>query len=766
MGEQKLTDTEREAADAKMVDDAFKRLLDSYLASPHRKKVDIITKAFNFARQAHKGVRRLSGEPYIMHPIAVAQIASTEMGLGSTSISAALLHDVVEDTDYTVEDIENMFGPKIAQIVDGLTKISGGIFGDKASAQAENFKKLLLMMSDDIRVILIKICDRLHNMRTLDGQPPNKRYKIAGETLYIYAPLANRLGLNNIKTELENLSFKFEHPEQYAVIEEKLASTQESRDELFEKFTAPIREALDKMGFQYQIKARVKSPYSIWNKMQQKQVTFDQIYDILAVRIIFKPKKKEEEVNECFNIYVAISQIYKSHPDRLRDWVNHPKANGYQALHVTLMSKQGKWIEVQIRSERMDEIAEQGFAAHWKYKDGVGPVGEISEDDGELNNWLRTIKEILDDPQPDAMDFLDTIKLNLFASEIFVFTPKGEIKTMPAGCTALDFAFQIHTFLGSHCIGAKVNHKLVPLSHKLSSGDQVEILTSNSQHVQASWINFVYTAKAKTKIQAILRREGREVQKRGEEILDEFLKRNSLELTFSVLDKLCSLHEIDKHEQLLQALGEKNIILGDQDLHELLGKGKKKEETTKGWLRYVPFLGKQKKGEKARVNANAPADYMVLPEDFNKKKPIYITDENIHQFVFKSCCHPIPGDDVLGYIDGKNHIEIHKRSCRVASKLKSSYGNRILDAKWDMHKHLLFDATLSIRGIDRIGMLNEVTNLISEHFDVNIHKLTISCDEGIFSGVFELLIHDRADLEKIIKGLKTIKGVQEVNQTV
>ena len=766
MGEQKLTDTERETADAKMVDDAFKRLLDSYLASPHRKKVDIIIKAFNFARQAHKGVRRLSGEPYIMHPIAVAQIASTEMGLGSTSISAALLHDVVEDTDYTVEDIENMFGPKIAQIVDGLTKISGGIFGDKASAQAENFKKLLLMMSDDIRVILIKICDRLHNMRTLDGQPPNKRYKIAGETLYIYAPLANRLGLNNIKTELENLSFKFEHPEQYAVIEEKLASTQESRDELFEKFTAPIREALDKMGFQYQIKARVKSPYSIWNKMQQKQVTFDQIYDILAVRIIFKPKKKEEEVNECFNIYVAISQIYKSHPDRLRDWVNHPKANGYQALHVTLMSKQGKWIEVQIRSERMDEIAEQGFAAHWKYKDGVGPVGEISEDDGELNNWLRTIKEILDDPQPDAMDFLDTIKLNLFASEIFVFTPKGEIKTMPAGCTALDFAFQIHTFLGSHCIGAKVNHKLVPLSHKLSSGDQVEILTSNSQHVQASWINFVYTAKAKTKIQAILRREGREVQKRGEEILDEFLKRNSLELTFSVLDKLCSLHEIDKHEQLLQALGEKNIILGDQDLHELLGKGKKKEETTKGWLRYVPFLGKQKKGEKAKVNANAPADYMVLPEDFNKKKPIYITDENIHQFVFKSCCHPIPGDDVLGYIDGKNHIEIHKRSCRVASKLKSSYGNRILDAKWDMHKHLLFDATLSIRGIDRIGMLNEVTNLISEHFDVNIHKLTISCDEGIFSGVFELLIHDRADIEKIIKGLKTIKGVQEVNQTV
>lgn len=764
MGEQKLTDQEREAADIKMVDDAFKKLLDSYLASRHRKKVDIITKAFNFARQAHKGVRRLSGEPYIMHPIAVAQIACSEMGLGSTSISAALLHDVVEDTDYTVEDIENMFGPKIAQIVDGLTKISGGIFGDKASAQAENFKKLLLMMSDDIRVILIKICDRLHNMRTLDGQPPNKRYKIAGETLYIYAPLANRLGLNNIKTELENLSFKFEHPEQYAAIQEKLASTQASRDSLFDNFTAPIRASLDKMGYEYEIKARVKSPYSIWNKMQQKQVTFDQIYDILAVRIIFKPKHKEEEVNDCFNIYVAISQIYKSHPDRLRDWVNHPKANGYQALHVTLMSKQGKWIEVQIRSERMDEMAEQGFAAHWKYKDGVGNNGEISEDEGELNNWLRTIKEILDDPQPDAMDFLDTIKLNLFASEIFVFTPKGEIKTMPAGCTALDFAFQIHTFLGSHCIGAKVNHKLVPLSHKLSSGDQVEILTSNSQHVQPSWINFVSTAKAKTKIQAILRRDGREIQKKGEEILEDFLKRNSLELTFPVMDKLCALHEIEKHEQLLQALGEKNIILGEQDLKELQGKLKPKSvEPAKGWRRYVPFLGKQKKAEKDK---DKTADYIVIPKDFNRKKPIYINENNISQYVFKPCCHPIPGDDVLGFIDGKNRIEIHKRSCRVASKLKSSYGNRILDAKWDMHRKLLFDATIAIKGIDRIGMLNEVTKVISDQFDVNMHKVTISCDDGIFSGVFELLIHDRSDAETIIKGLKTIKGVQEVNQTV
>ena len=534
MDDQNLKDLEREQADNKLIGDAFQHLLDTYVASRHRKKVDIVTKAFNFARQAHKGVRRLSGEPYIMHPIAVAQIACEEMGLGSTSICAALLHDVVEDTDYTVEDISNIFGEKIAQIVDGLTKISGGIFGDKASAQAENFKKLLLTMSDDIRVILIKICDRLHNMRTLESQPANKQYKIAGETLYIYAPLANRLGLNKIKTELEDLSFRYDHPQEYANIEHKLADTEAQRDTLFAQFTAPIRKELDKMGIQYKIKARVKSPYSIWNKMQNKHVSFDEIYDILAVRIIFTPQERSNEVNECFNIYVAISQIYKSHPDRLRDWLNHPKANGYQALHVTLMSKQGRWIEVQIRSDRMDEVAEQGFAAHWKYKEGEDV--EYTEDENELNDWLGTIKEILDDPQPDAMDFLDAIKLNLFASEIFVFTPKGEIKTMPAGCTALDFAFQIHTFLGSHCIGAKVNHKLVPLSHKLQSGDQVEILTSKSQHVQPSWINFVSTAKAKSKIQAILRRDNREIQKKGEDILNEWLKKNGFEINNSILD--------------------------------------------------------------------------------------------------------------------------------------------------------------------------------------------------------------------------------------
>ncbi|MGP1492832.1 MAG: RelA/SpoT family protein [Prevotella fusca] len=745
----------------KMVDDAFQHLIDTYLASRHRKKVDIITKAFNFARQAHKGVRRLSGEPYIMHPIAVAQIACEEMGLGATSISAALLHDVVEDTDYTVEDMENIFGPKIAQIVDGLTKISGGIFGEQASAQAENFKKLLLTMSDDIRVILIKICDRLHNMRTLESQPASKQYKIAGETLYIYAPLANRLGLNKIKTELEDLSFRYEHPDAYASIERKLASTQAQRDTLFEQFTAPIRAELDKMGFEYELKARVKSPYSIWNKMQNKHVTFEEIYDILAVRIIYKPKSKDDEINNCFQIYVAISQIYKSHPDRLRDWVNHPKANGYQALHVTLMSAKGRWIEVQIRSEHMNELAEQGFAAHWKYKDG----GEITEDEGELNEWLSTIKEILDDPQPDAMDFLDAIKLNLFASEIFVFTPKGEIKTMPAGCTALDFAFQIHTFLGSHCIGAKVNHKLVPLSHKLSSGDQVEILTSMSQHVNPSWINFVSTAKAKAKIQAILRRESRELQKAGEEQLSKWLQAHDLEMTTATLDKLCELHDLHKHDSLFLAVGDKTVILGDTDLNELRGKKTEKTISVKKWRRYVPFLKSNEKKADAPSDANSLSStegLIVVTKELNRKKPIFINEENVHRYLFPHCCHAIPGDDVLGYIDNKNHIEIHKRACPVASKLKASYGGRILDAKWDMHRRIFFDATIEICGIDRSGMLHDISDVLSDQLGVNIRKITISSDNGIFEGKIELQVHDRKDVKFIVESMKNIKDMQEV----
>ena len=737
----------KEIADEEMINQAFHELLNDYLNTKHRKKVEIITKAFNFANQAHKGIKRRSGEPYIMHPIAVASIVCNEIGLGSTSICAALLHDVVEDTDYTVEDIENIFGPKIAQIVDGLTKISGGIFGDRASAQAENFKKLLLTMSNDIRVILIKIADRLHNMRTLGSMLPNKQYKIAGETLYIYAPLANRLGLYKIKTELENLSFKYEHPEEYAEIEEKLNATAAERDKVFNDFTAPIRTQLDKMGLKYRMLARVKSIYSIWNKMQTKHVPFEEIYDLLAVRIIFEPRNEEEELNDCFDIYVSISKIYKPHPDRLRDWVSHPKANGYQALHVTLMGNNGQWIEVQIRSERMNDVAEQGFAAHRKYKEGGG-----SEDEGELEKWLRTIKEILDDPQPDAIDFLDTIKLNLFASEIFVFTPKGELKTMPQNSTALDFAFSLHTDIGSHCIGAKVNHKLVPLSHKLQSGDQVEILTSKSQRVQPQWEVFATTARARAKIAAILRKERKANQKIGEEILSEFLKKEEVRPEEAAIEKLRKLHNAKNEEELLAAIGSKAIVLGEADKNEL------KEKQTSNWKKYLTFSfgnSKEKQEEKEPQEK----------EKINPKEVLKLTEESLQKkYIMAECCHPIPGDDVLGYVDENDRIIIHKRQCPVAAKLKSSYGNRILATEWDTHKELSFLVYIYIKGIDNMGLLNEVTQVISRQLNVNIRKLTIETEDGIFEGKIQLWVHDVDDVKTICNNLKKIQNIKQVSR--
>ena len=631
--------------------------------------------------------------------------------------------------------------------MDGLTKISGGIFGDRASAQAENFKKLLLTMSNDIRVILIKIADRLHNMRTLGSMLPNKQYKIAGETLYIYAPLANRLGLYKIKTELENLSFKYEHPEEYAEIEEKLNATAAERDKVFNDFTAPIRTQLDKMGLKYRILARVKSIYSIWNKMQTKHVPFEEIYDLLAVRIIFEPRNEEEELNDCFDIYVSISKIYKPHPDRLRDWVSHPKANGYQALHVTLMGNNGQWIEVQIRSERMNDVAEQGFAAHWKYKEGGG-----SEDEGELEKWLRTIKEILDDPQPDAIDFLDTIKLNLFASEIFVFTPKGELKTMPQNSTALDFAFSLHTDIGSHCIGAKVNHKLVPLSHKLQSGDQVEILTSKSQRVQPQWEVFATTARARAKIAAILRKERKANQKIGEEILSEFLKKEEVRPEEAVIEKLRKLHNAKNEEELLAAIGSKAIVLGEADKNEL------KEKQTSNWKKYLTFSfgnSKEKQEEKEPQEK----------EKINPKEVLKLTEESLQKkYIMAECCHPIPGDDVLGYVDENDRIIIHKRQCPVAAKLKSSYGNRILATEWDTHKELSFLVYIYIKGIDNMGLLNEVTQVISRQLNVNIRKLTIETEDGIFEGKIQLWVHDVDDVKTICNNLKKIQNIKQVSR--
>ena len=734
--------TPQEIRDEELINAAFQKLIDTYLASNHRRKVDIITKAFHFAKQAHKGVRRRSGEPYILHPIAVAQIACEEIGLGSTSICAALLHDVEEDTDYTNDDLCNLFGPKVANIVEGVTKISGGIFGDKASLQAETFKKLLLTMSDDVRVILIKISDRLHNMRTLQSMLPSKQYKIAGETLYIFAPLADRLGLNKIKTELENLSFKYEHPEEYAEIEKQLAQTQPERDTIFDKFTPPIRQALDEIGMKYTIKARIKSPYSIWRKMQNKHVSFAEVFDILAIRIVFTPKNRAEEVNECYRIYSALTQIYTPHPQRFRDWLSNPKANGYQALHNTFMSKQGKWIEVQIRSDRMDDIAEQGFAAHWKYKEAGAAY-----DENELDRWLNSIKEILDDPQPDTLDLLDTIKLNLFTSEIMVFTPKGELKTMPAGSTALDFAFSIHSFLGSHCFGAKVNHKLVPLSYKLRSGDQIEIITSRTQHVQPEWLSFATTAKAKGKIQAILRRENREKQQKGQQQLKQFFADRELEYSIPNIDKLVAFHELTKREELYLAIGNGSLTPSDEDVDLLRGK-----KRGSGWRKYIPFIGRKE----TKVSHQFDKDFA---KNLNRKQILTLDEAVLDKCIIAPCCHPIPGDDVMGYINAQGILEVHARSCEHATKLKTRYGNNIIATRWDTHKEKLFDALIGIKGVDSQGVLYAIADVLRGMSQFTVKRITLETTDGIFEGKIQVTVHDTEDVKLICDALKKIENV-------
>ena len=725
------------SADEQMIQDGFNALLNDYLKSNHRRKVERITKAFNFANQAHAGVKRRSGEPYIMHPIAVARIVCREMGLGSTSICSALLHDVVEDTEYMVEDIRDMFGDKIAQIVDGLTKISGGIFGEQASAQAENFRKLLLTMSDDIRVILIKIADRLHNMRTLGSMLPAKQFKIAGETLYLYAPLAHRLGLFSIKTELEDLSFKYEHPQEYDFISAKLKATEESRNKLFERFAAPVDEKLKSMGLQYEMRARVKSVYSIWNKMESKGVAFEDIYDIYAVRIIFDPLPGVDEKNQCWDIYSAITDIYRIRPDRIRDWVSRPKANGYQALHLTVMGPDGQWVEIQIRSRRMDDIAEKGFAAHWKYKESN------VEEDTELDKWIQTITEILESPDPNALDFLDTIKLNLFTSEIFVFTPKGDIKTLPQGATALDFAYALHSDIGNKCIGAKVNHRLVPLSHPLSSGDQVEVLTSRSQEPQPEWLNFVTTAKARAKIDAVLKRVRKEVAKYGEiKVLDAF-KRSELEASTSNLDKLGMYFGFSKREEFFYAVEKGDVVL-PENLKKLL-----KEKTDNVLFKYVKqALGVASKKVKQPEEEEAKKE----KPKYDKKKPYLLKEEAFERnYVIAECCKPIPGDDSLGFINDDGNVVVHKRSCPIAMRLKSSFGERILNTVWSSHMNASFEATLEVKGIDSIGVLNTITKTISEDFNVNIMRLLIEAKDGVFEGKIKMKVHDVENVRDFVE---------------
>ena len=661
--------------DELMIQQEFEALLEDYRKTPHRQKIELITDCFEFAKQAHAGIRRRSGEPYIMHPLAVAHIVVKEMGLGSTSICSALLHDVVEDTDYTVEDIEQRFGPKIASIVEGLTKISGGVFGEQASIQAENFRKLILTMSEDIRVILIKIADRLHNMRTLEAQPVEKQYKIAGETLYIYAPLAHRLGLFPIKTELENLAFKYEHPETDAQIEQRLQADKHLQMETYEKFAEPVRRKLKAMGYEFRLEARIKSVYSIWKKMQTKNIPFDGVYDLLAVRIIFKPNQDMSEKDQCWMIYSALTQYYKPHPERIRDWISTPKANGYEALHVTLMTQDGEWVEVQIRTERMHEIAERGLAAHWRYKTGF-------EDESELDKWIRAIQEMLKHPEPDAIDFMDTFKLNLFADEVFVFTPHGEIKIMPQGATALDFAYMLHTDLGEHCIGAKVNHKLEPLSYVLQGGDQVEVLTSHLQKPQLEWLNWATTAKAKENLKRRLRRDG--------------------------------------------------VLLPDSQK-----KQEKKEFSKWNPLRYLPH-----------------------------SRHIDITDESLNngEHVIAHCCQPIPGDDVLGYMEENGVITIHKRDCPEAEALKAKRGQKLYAADWKVTDKHSFPCTIYIQGIDKVGMVIEILLVISQKFRMNIGKIDLTAKDGIFEGNIRVFTHSTTEVEELCKALREIEEVNEAQR--
>ena len=731
-----------------LIESEFNALIDDYLKTNHRRKVEIITKAFLLAKEAHKGARRRSGEPYILHPIAVARIVCGEIGLGSTSICAALLHDVVEDTEYTVEDIKGLFGIKIAQIVDGLTKISSGMFGENVSAQAENFRKLLLTMSDDIRVILVKIADRLHNMRTLGSMAPAKQYKIAGETMYIYAPLAHRLGLFAIKTELEELSFKWENPQEYQEIASKLRDSHRTRTDAYEHFAQPVIDKLNELEFQYEIRAREKSVYSIWNKMQAKGVPFEEVYDIFAVRIIFENELGVDEKKRCWDIYSVITDIYKLRPDRIRDWVSRPKSNGYQALHLTVMGPDGQWIEIQIRSRRMDDVAEKGFAAHWKYKEGK------IEEDTELDKWLKTIQEILESPSPNAMDFLDTIKLNLFSQEIFVFTPKGEIRTLAQGATALDFAYDLHSGIGDHCIGAKVNHKLVPLTEKLNSGDQVEILTSKSQQPKAEWLGFVTTAKARTKIEYALRRLRREIAKQGEELLNKSIEGTEIEITPVVIDRMMDYYQKINKEDLFYAIGNHDIAL-PQKIEKLLTL--KKQNPNIGIFSYM----------KQALHVGKKADKLEKTPDFEAVDPkkTYILEEDSFNKNFRmpTCCNPIPGDKVFGYITDNNEVEVHSIHCPVGLRLKASQGNRIVNLEWGSYTQFPFFTAITVNGIDRMGILNDITKVITAG-SLNIKSMTIESNDGVFEGRIMVYVHDINDLQTLCSRIAKIKGVKTVNR--
>ena len=706
---------------------------------------NFIKRAFFLAKEAHEGVRRRSGEPYLLHPIAVAKIVIEEIGLGVKSVVAALLHDVVEDTEYSVEDMERIFGPKIASMVDGLTKMSG-VFNADTSEQAEYFRKVLLTLSDDVRVILIKIADRLHNMRTLGAMPMNKQIKITGETIYLFAPLAYRLGLYSIKSELEDLCMKYRFPQQYAEITQKLQESEASRREFINKFNAPIIASLNRDNINYEISGRVKSVYSIWSKMQRKQIPFEEIYDLFAIRIVFKPLPFPSEKTQCWQIYSTITDIYTPKPDRLRDWISMPKANGYEALHSTVMGPDGGWVEVQIRTQRMEDIAERGFAAHWKYKHAT-----ISQDEDEFDKWLKQIRAALNSPTENAVDFLDNFKLSLYTSEIVVFTPKGEARKMPFGATALDFAYDIHSKIGNSAISAKINHKLEPITMQINSGDQIEIITADNARPKPEWLETVTTAKAKQSIKSFLKRERQNNIERGMQMLDEKMKSLNVKLSGRVLRKITPIYDSKNKEELYSKIGAGIVSLDNLD--KAL-KVNSKSKILKFWTLFIPQKKEDETDDAAIPGEIAPAEEAPATEP---------------QFEIAECCKPIPGDKVVGYRDpASGNIIVHKATCDELNRLATQFGRNIVkeEIKWSQHKAMSYLVTTELRGIDRQGILLDLAKVVSADFNINIREVNIHSHDGIFEGNVSLYVKDAESLHAVMDKLRKIKGIESVKRTL
>jgi guanosine-3',5'-bis(diphosphate) 3'-pyrophosphohydrolase len=700
----------------------------------------LIKKAFTLAAEAHKDMRRKSGEPYILHPLAVAEICVEEIGLGTTSILAALLHDVVEDTDLELSDIEKMFNKKVARIVDGLTKISG-VFEYGTSQQAENFRKMLFTLSEDVRVILIKLADRLHNMRTLESMPRNKQLKISSETIYLYAPLAHRLGLNAIKSELEDLYLRFTDRNVYNTIAAKIDATKAARAKFIKSFMQPINEELEKQNIKCEIKGRPKSIYSIWSKMKRQNIPFEEVYDLFAIRIIIDAPQ-EQEKSLCWQVYSIVTDFYTPNPDRLRDWISTPKSNGYESLHTTVMAKNGQWVEVQIRTERMDDIAEKGYAAHWKYKES----NSVSE--SNLEKWLARVRDTLEHNDHTALDFVDDFRGNLFTEEVFAFTPKGELKTLPAGATALDFAYEIHSQIGSRCIGAKINNKLVPINHVLKNGDQVEILTSSKQKANEDWLRFVVSSKAKSHIKESLKEEKKKAAIDGKEIIARKLKQQKLDATQELLEQMREYFNAKTHLDLYYKIG-KGII------------------STADIKRFTEF----KPASPLRTKPNVPVnDAKTIEKELSQLKNRYEDmlligeDMDVVDYKLAKCCTPIPGDEVFGFVTVNEGIKIHRTNCPNAAELLANHGHRVVKAKWTSQHEVAFLTGLKIKGTDRVGLIQDVSKVISDELKVNMRSMSIFTDNGIFEGEIMLYVHDTRHLEQLIEKLEHVEGVVKVSR--